>query len=116
MSKESFKAFIKQKPYLAKAVLEGKTTFQKLYEVYDLYGENSRSFSEFENSKEEAKSNHFNFNEITNMFKNVDLESIQKGIQGLEKAINLVQDVVPKNENRSFPNYEERPINKYYED
>ena len=50
MSKESFKEFIKNKPYLAKAVFDGKTSFQKLYETYDLYGEESDVFNNYLNT------------------------------------------------------------------
>ena len=38
MSKETFKTFAKQHPELAKTVLNGTTTWQKLYEIYDIYG------------------------------------------------------------------------------
>ena len=46
MSKESFKEFIKKRPELAQAVFNNKTTFQKLYEAYDMYGEESTVFDE----------------------------------------------------------------------
>ena len=46
MSKESFKEFIKKRPELAQAVFNNKTTFQKLYEAYDMYGEDSNVFDE----------------------------------------------------------------------
>ncbi len=116
MSKEKFKEFIKTKPELAKAVFDGKTTFQKLYETYDIYGESSDIFNQYLNNKAEPKVvNNTSFAEIANMFKNIDLDTVQKGVNGLQKAIGLVQEIVPKN-NNNIPNYEERPINKYYED
>ena len=47
MSKESFKAFIKTiRISIAQAVFNNKTTFQKLYEAYDMYGEDSSVFDE----------------------------------------------------------------------
>ncbi len=118
MSKESFKKFIKTKPELAKAVLDGKTTFQKLYETYDMYGEDNSIFDEFLTPKKVThQNNNLSFNEITNMFRNIDLETIQKGVNGLQKAVSLVQEIVPNNtNNNNIPNFEERPINKYYED
>lgn len=116
MSKEEFKRFIKTKPELAKAVLEGKTTYQKLYETYDLYGENSPVFSSFESEKQRTNSSALQ--EVTNMFKNIDLETLQRGVSGLQKAVSLIGEVVPKGNNNinDVPNYEERPINRYYED
>ena len=41
MSKDTFKTFAKSHPELAKNVMSGKTSWQKLYELYDIYGENS---------------------------------------------------------------------------
>ena len=55
MSKESFKKFIKTRPELAKAVFNNKTTFQKLYELYDMYGEDSDVFNELITSKKRSK-------------------------------------------------------------
>lgn len=41
MSKDTFKIFAGKHPELAESVLKSKTTWQKLYELYDIYGENS---------------------------------------------------------------------------
>lgn len=118
MSKESFKAFIKKRPELAQAVFNNKTTFQKLYEAYDMYGEDSNVFDELLTSKKETKENNssLSFKEITNLFRNIDLDTVQKSVNGLQKAVSLISEIVPKNNNDFSPNYEERPINKYYED
>ena len=118
MSKESFKAFIKKRPDLAQAVLNNKTTFQKLYEIYDMYGEDSNVFNEFLTSKKEVKeTGSTSFKEITNLIRNIDLDTVQKSVNGLQKAVSLISEIVPKNNDEFSPNnYEERPINKYYED
>ena len=117
MSKESFKEFIKKRPELAQAVFNNKTTFQKLYEAYDMYGEESTVFDEFLTKKNEVKeTSSTSFKEITNLFRNIDLDTVQKSVNGLQKAVSLISEIVPKNNNEYVPNYEERPINKYYED
>ena len=117
MSKEAFKEFIKTKPELAKAVLEGKTTYQKLYETFDLYGKDSPVFSSFTEKEMEQKKNTNTLQEVTNMFRNIDLDTIQRGVTGLQKAVSLIEEIVPKgNNNNNIPSYEERPINRYYED
>ena len=53
---------------------------------------------------------------ITNLFRNIDLDTVQKSVNGLQKAVSLISEIVPKNNDEYIPNYEERPINKYYED
>ena len=117
MSKESFKTFIKKRPELAQAVFNNKTTFQKLYEVYDMYGEDSNVFDELLVEKNEVKeASSSSFKEITNLFRNIDLDTVQRSVNGLQKAVSLISEIVPKNNNDFSPNYEERPINKYYED
>ena len=42
--KEEFKTFIKDKEFLIDKVNNGETTWQKLYEIYDLYGESAAIF------------------------------------------------------------------------
>lgn len=117
MSKESFKAFIKKRPELAQAVFNNRTTFQKLYEVYDMYGEDSNVFDEVLTQKNEVKeTSSSSFKEITNLFRNIDLDTVQRSVNGLQKAVNLISEIVPKNNDEYIPDYEERPINKYYED
>ncbi len=117
MSKESFKAFIKKRPELAQAVFNNKTTFQKLYETYDMYGEDSNVYDELLTTKNEVKeASSTSFKEITNLFKNIDLDTVQRSVNGLQKAVSLISEIVPKNNNEFTPNYEERPINRYYED
>ena len=39
MSKVEFKEFVSKNPYLINQVTSGKTSWQKLYEIFDLYGE-----------------------------------------------------------------------------
>ena len=117
MSKESFKAFIKKRPELAQAVFNNKTTFQKLYEAYDMYGEDSNVFDELLTDKTDIKeTSASSFKEITNLFRNIDLDTVRKSVNGLQKAVSLISEIVPKNNDEYIPNYEERPINKYYED
>ena len=42
--KEEFKEFLRNNPYLSSRVNEGVTTYRKLYETYDIYGETSLNF------------------------------------------------------------------------
>ena len=39
MSKETFKEFISKKPELIDYIKNGEMTWQKFYELYDIYGE-----------------------------------------------------------------------------
>ena len=55
MSKENFKHFAKRHLELAEIVLKGKTTWQKLYELYDIYGEESDVWQKLAATKEDIQ-------------------------------------------------------------
>ena len=50
MSKESFKLFARLHPELADSVINNNITWQKLYELYDIYGENSSVWNQYLNT------------------------------------------------------------------
>ena len=47
MSKEDFKAFVRTKPELANYVTSGDMTWQKFYELYDIYGEDNTIWDKY---------------------------------------------------------------------
>ena len=49
--KEEFKEFLKRNSYLSRFVNDGSTTYQKLFETYDIYGVNSEVWKEFRNAR-----------------------------------------------------------------
>lgn len=119
MSKEDFKAFVKSKPDLVDRVHQGEFSWQELYEAYDLYGENAPVFKSKVTVRslpvEHAKIGNPSWKEFSELLKSVDLETVQKGVNGLQKAVSLLQDLGSFKE-PSKKVYEERPIYKYYED
>ncbi len=115
MKLDAFKNFVKNNPYLVSYVKNDKMTWQKFYEIYDLYGPNDSIWNDFKNS--DTSTNNISiantFKEIINLVKGIDLNSVQKALTGLDKAIEAFKGF---NSNNSNSNYEERPKNKYYED
>ena len=117
MSKESFKSFIKDKPELANSVLKGKSTWQSLYELYDIYGTNSSVWNTYLQSPSKEISKETTLNDIVTTIKGVDLETVQNGIQNMQKAISLLQDIgIGKAKDIPKSTYEPRPMYKYFED
>lgn len=114
MSKDTFKLFAKSHPELAKNVLSGKTSWQKLYELYDIYGENSNVWDHFFTQPIETA--HNSFKDMFNTLKNLDMESIQKGVTNLQKTIGLLQDLGLGSSKESTTSYEPRPIYRRFED
>lgn len=117
MSKESFKEFVRKYPRLVDHVNNNSMTWQKFYEIYDMYGEKEEVWQKYINQDvSTSKSTSGSMNDFMNMIRGVDLETIQKGVNGLQKAIGLLQEIGPFKENNSTTQYQERPIHKYYED
>ncbi|MFR5856731.1 MAG: spore coat protein YlbD [Bacilli bacterium] len=119
MKQEEFKNFIKTKPELIKFVQSGEMTWQKFYELYDIYGEDENVWNKYilNNDRSTVDS----INKITNMVKNVNVDSIKSHINTAQKAIDFVQDLTKKTPQNITNNLSKgpvspRPLNKFFED
>ena len=122
MSKEEFKSFVRKNPGLIKYVNNNSMTWQKFYEMYDMYGESNDIWNNYLNttSNNIVKTNPLSssenaFRELVNTVKTINLEKVQKGINSLQKTISLVQELGSSN-NTTPKEYERRPIYKHFED
>ena len=118
MSKETFKLFARNHPELAKYVLNQETTWQKLYELYEIYGEDNSIWKDYlEVSNNLTSPKPASFNDLINIIKNIDLDSVQKGVTNLQKTIGLLQDIgIGTTSNSKNDSYETRPLYQYFED
>lgn len=122
--KEEFKLFVKSHPELIKFVKSNEMSWQKFYEIYDIYGSNNeiwnKYFSKLDIEKEEpAKTNeNFSVSDLINMAKNVDLNNVQKNITNISKALGLIQSLIAKDDTNSLTEntYTPRPLYKKFED
>lgn len=113
MSKESFKSFARLHPELAESVLKNNVTWQKLYELYDIYGENSNIWDKyFTKTLGDSK-----ISDIVDTIKKVDLNTVQNNIESMQKAIELLQEIgIGKAKETIGSSYQSRPMYKYFED
>lgn len=124
MSKETFKIFVKNHPELVTKVRNQEMTWQGFYEMYDLYGENNQVWDPYLNQAKDASKTSISSNkdmslqELVNMVKKIDLDTVRRGINSLQKAIGLVQDLGLGNnkKNNETEQYQPRPMYKYFED
>ena len=112
--KEEFKNFVKKNPRLIHFVKNDEMSWQKFYEIFDLYGENEDAWKEYiqkeeKNDRVERSSSNFDF------FKNLDLDSIQNGISSLQRVLGLLGDISLKDEPIK-EEYKPRPLYKHFED
>lgn len=121
MSKEDFKIFARSHPELINYVNKDEMTWQKFYEMYDIYGENNSIWDKYkekgdtigDNRKTSSLIGDTSLKDLFNMVKKIDLDSLKKGTEGLQKVVALVQDLgITKPTN----NYQARPLYKHFED
>ena len=116
MSKIEFKEFVKKNTDLISFVERGETTWQKLYELYDLYGESSTVWDKYLKNTSTINNNiGSNFKDLVTLIKGVDLNTVQKGLSSLDKAIDAFKDIIPT-KTPNIDSYEPRPTYKYFED
>lgn len=128
MKKEKFKEFVKKNPKLITYVKNNEMTWQKFYEMYDLYGESDEAWSEYINSKKEenqlkessiattkAGLTGFTLSEVVNWLKNVDLDGLQEGIGNVQRVLGVMQDFTKKDKEEK-QTYKPRPLYKHFED
>ena len=113
--KEEFKEFVKKNPKLVKYVKEGNSSWQKFYEIYDLYGEDEEAWKDYL-SVATATTATLGIPDFMSWFKNMDLDSIQNGVNSLQRVLGVVQDLSGKEEKKPTEEYKPRPIYKHFED
>ena len=120
MKQEEFKNFVRTKPELIKYVQNGEMTWQKFYELYDLYGTDESIWNKY--ILRDRSGVEDSISKITNMVKNVNVDSIKSHINTAQKAIDFVSDLTKKNptsniaENLVKGPVSPRPLNKFFED
>lgn len=122
--KEEFKKFVQENPKLANYVRTGEMSWQKFYEIYDIYGTEESVWKEYTElnpsnkaSTAAAAAGGFGLAEVINMAKQLDLNSIQSGINNVQRVLGVFQDINTKNtETPEKESYKPRPIYKHFED
>ena len=95
MKKEDFKNFIKSHPEFIRIVNSGKTSWQHLYELYDLYGENSNVYDELINNSKNNAASGINVNSIRGVIdtlKELDMDTVKDNLSSIQKAVSFLED------------------------
>jgi hypothetical protein len=119
---DNFKLFVKNNPNLITYVKNNTMSWQKFYELYDLYGEDNNVWNEYLNkdttvntTKTESKKSN-KFSDILDMAKNLDTNKLQDGISSVQKAIGLIGDMLVKDKKPDASTYNPRPIYRRFDD
>ena len=120
---DNFKSFVKKNPNLITYVRNGNMSWQRFYELYDLYGEDNNIWKDYLAKEEVRKENieknisvgNFSLNNIMEMAKNIDTNKLQDGITSIQKAISLFGDMILKDKPETNT-YTPRPIYRKFDD
>ena len=118
---DDFKSFVKKNPNLINYVKNDTMSWQKFYELYDLYGEDENIWGEYlgnrnaSSNKVEKKSTS-RFSDILDMAKNIDANKLQDSISSVQKAIGLIGDMFIKDKGTDTNAYTPRPIYRKFDD
>lgn len=118
---EHFREFVKDKPYLQKKVKNKETTWQELYEHYDLYGEEDTIFSEPKveepekknESKEKEQKDEDSIASLFGLLSGLDVDKLSDGLNGMKKVLNILSEVTKGDEDVNFSKRKQsRPYQK----
>lgn len=122
---DSFKLFVKENPNLITYVRNGDMSWQKFYELYDLYGEDDSVWKDYIIKKDIRKEtgnvttnsniSSNSFSNIFDMVKNIDTDKLQSGITSMQKAIGLFSEMLAKDKS-DVNTYTPRPIYRKFDD
>ena len=118
--KEEFKTFVKGHPELITYIKNNEMTWQKFYEIYDIYGEDSNTWDKYFSVANTQNSNlSDNISSIKQMVKGIDMDSIQKHINTAQKALGVIEELTTKSSNVASTikgPISPRPLTKFFED
>lgn len=119
---DSFKEFVRNNNYLINYTKNGSKTWQDLYEMYDLYGEDRDAWNKYlnedtRNTTQTASSKTPNYiEEIVKMAKNIDMDKVQEGITSLQKTLGLFGDLFASKSSSNTKEYNPRPLYRRFDD
>lgn len=119
---DNFKLFVKNNPNLITYVRNNTMSWQKFYELYDLYGEDNNIWNEYlgnkntTNAEDREVKKTSKFSDILEMAKNIDANKLQDNISSVQKAIGLIGDMLVKDKTPNTNTYNPRPIYRRFDD
>ena len=118
---DDFKSFVKKNPNLVNYVKNDTMSWQKFYELYDLYGEDENIWGDYLGSRSASsnkveKKSTSRFSDILDMAKNIDANKLQDSISSVQKTIGLIGDMFIKDKGTDTNAYTPRPIYRKFDD
>ena len=109
---DNFKLFVRNNPTFATYIKDGSMSWQKFYELYDMYGEESTIWDEYKQEKKKSPT----INDIVSMAKNIDMNKLQDGVNSLSKAVGLFSDLFANKSGGNTNTYKPRAVYRRFDD
>ena len=110
--KDDFKKFISNNPEFVDYVKNNKVSWQTLYELYDIYGEDKSIWNKYTKN---TITDTINIKGLLNTLKNINIDSLEENINSIQKAVSIVEELTkPGNEEEVKAKKEK--IDKIYEE
>ncbi len=109
--KDEFKEFARTNKQFSSLVNSGKTTWQKLYETFDIYGAESDIWEKFKEQKSTESKTSDGVKSILNNLKNIDMDKLEENIGSLQKALGFLEEIVLSREEKKEEKRERKKKN-----
>ena len=109
---DKFKKFVSNHPEFVDYVKKNNVSWQTLYELYRIYGENDKVWNKY--IKNDIK-NSINIKVLLSTLKNINLDSLEENISSIQKAVGLVEELTREDDKKdSEVKAKEEKIDKLY--
>lgn len=115
---DDFKKFVSTRPFLKEKINKKETTWQELYEHYDLYGEEDEIFKQEEKepeTKEETSSEETKdsgLNGLFDMLSGIDIDKIADGLNGMRKVLSILGELTTNQDERNTREKKAKPYSR----
>ncbi len=113
--KEEFKEFVKDNPHLIKFVKNNEMTWQKFYEMFDLYGSENEIWNDYKEKNIKTETKVSGVTDVLGWLKAIDLDSLQEGVGSIQRVLGVFQDL-SNNKDTTKEEYKPRPLYRHFED
>ena len=109
---DKFKKFVSNHPEFVDYVKKNNVSWQTLYELYDIYGEDDKVWNKY--IKNDIK-NSINIKGLLSTLKNINLDFLEENISSIQKAVGLVEELTREDDKKdSEVKAKEEKIDKLY--
>jgi len=118
--KEEFKEFASKNKYLFDKVKNKETSWQELYETFDIYGSDSNVWDKYKTKEKDNTKVTESVKNVLSNLKNIDMDKLEDNISSLQKALGFLEEIVStkteKKEEKRTTKRKSTEIERFFDD